>query len=216
MPVYQYGRPNYVPKLMKISLEKISLIQILGDKIFIAIVSKHCKKFNFAISLLFKKAITTVSTMFQPVFTSNFEMGLLCVINPKNIQACLKGSLNVHVKLFPGGLAPKTQAPRPASQLPFGFHVTKNSMSKLTPGYATALTQFGQPLFKILVSPPLFSIPLPFKVFQTVTGKKRGSPHPHHADNPPPALIQYTNLPYTLINNRFQQISKSGFYQFTC
>ena len=28
---------------MKKRLEKISLIEILGDKIFIAIVSKHCK-----------------------------------------------------------------------------------------------------------------------------------------------------------------------------
>ena len=34
------------PKLMKNSLEKISLIQILGGQIFIAIVSKRCKEFK--------------------------------------------------------------------------------------------------------------------------------------------------------------------------
>ena len=50
MLVYWFRDPNYVPKLMKISLEKISLMQILGDKIFIAIVFKHCRKFNFMIS----------------------------------------------------------------------------------------------------------------------------------------------------------------------
>ena len=38
--VYQFGHPDYVPKLMKNTLEKISLIQILGNKIFIAVVSQ--------------------------------------------------------------------------------------------------------------------------------------------------------------------------------
>ena len=53
MLVYQFGYPNDVSKLMKNSLEKISLIQILGDKIFIATVSTHCKEFNFTIYLVF-------------------------------------------------------------------------------------------------------------------------------------------------------------------
>ena len=34
-------------QLMKNNYEKFSLIQILRDKIFIAIVSKHFKKLNF-------------------------------------------------------------------------------------------------------------------------------------------------------------------------
>ena len=55
------------PKLMKNSLEKISLIQILGNKSFI-------ESFVFL-----KKATTTVSIIFQPVFTSSFELGFLCV-----------------------------------------------------------------------------------------------------------------------------------------
>ena len=38
---------------MKNSLGKISVAQILGDKMFIEVVSKHCKKFNFTISLVF-------------------------------------------------------------------------------------------------------------------------------------------------------------------
>ena len=44
------------------------------------------------------------------------------------------------------------------------------------------------PLFKIFVSPPLFSIPPPFKVFQTV---------PSILTQPSPTLIQHTNFPYT-------------------
>ena len=43
----------WVPKLMKNSLEKASLIQILGAKIFIGIGSKHCKKFSITIPLCF-------------------------------------------------------------------------------------------------------------------------------------------------------------------
>ena len=50
-------------------------------------------------------------------------------------------------------------------------------------------------LFKKFVSPPLRSTPPSFKVFQTVT-------HPH-ADNPPPVLIQHTNLPYTYTQVHF-------------
>ena len=68
---------------MKNSSQKISFIQILGHKIFIAIPSKHCKKFNFTISLwgFFKKNYQNCfHVMFQPVFTSNFELGLLCIL----------------------------------------------------------------------------------------------------------------------------------------
>ena len=68
-----------------------------------------------------------ISTSFYFRFSLNIFS--LEVINPKNIQACLKDSLNVNLKLFPGGLAPVTQAPRPASQLLFDCHFTKNNMS---------------------------------------------------------------------------------------
>ena len=58
-----------------------------------------------------------------------------------------------------------------------------------------------RPLFKIFVPPPLFSFPLPFKVFQTV-----------------PSTL--TQLPHALTrpNDRlwFKQISKGEFYQFNC
>ena len=40
-PVNRSGCPNYVSKLMKKSLEKISLIQILGNNIFIAHSTQH-------------------------------------------------------------------------------------------------------------------------------------------------------------------------------
>ena len=40
-PVKRSGCPNYVPKLMKNSFEKISLIQILGNNIFIAHSTQH-------------------------------------------------------------------------------------------------------------------------------------------------------------------------------
>ena len=57
------------------------------------------------------------------------------------------------------------------------------------------------PLFKIFVSPSIFSVPSPFKVFYTVSPNLM-QPHP--------ALIRPTNLPW------FQQISKGWFYQFNC
>ena len=67
---------------MKNSQEKKSLIQILGDKIFISIVSKHCKKFNFKITLFFKKSNQNCfHVIFQPVFNSNFELSLLRILN---------------------------------------------------------------------------------------------------------------------------------------
>ena len=75
--------PVWSPKLCVQIKEEISLIQILEDKISIAIVSKHCKKFNFTISLLLllflkkKQSKLNCFHMFQPVFTSNFELGLM-------------------------------------------------------------------------------------------------------------------------------------------
>ena len=51
-------------------------------------------------------------------------------------------------------------------------------------------------LFKIFVSPPIFSIPSPFKVFQTVL------PYPH-SDNSPLVLIRHTKLPYTYTQVHF-------------
>ena len=43
----------WAPKLCAQIKEKISLIQVLEDKISIVTVSKHCKKLNFMISLFF-------------------------------------------------------------------------------------------------------------------------------------------------------------------
>ena len=57
------------------------------------------------------------------------------------------------------------------------------------------------PLFKIFVSPLIFSVPLLFKVFEIVSLT---------LTQPLPALIRPTNLPW------FKQISKGRFYKFTC
>ena len=67
---------------MKNSSEKIPLIHILGDIIFIAIVSKQCKKFNFydILGVFFKKNQNCFHVMFQPAFNSNFELGLLYLL----------------------------------------------------------------------------------------------------------------------------------------
>ena len=62
------------------------------------------------------------------------------------------------------------------------------------------LTQLA-PLFKIFVSPLIFSVPLLFKVFEIVSLT---------LTQPLPALIRPTNLPW------FKQISKGWFYQFNC
>ena len=129
-PVYRFGRPNYVSKLMKNSWEKISLIQIVGDKVFIAIVSKHCKKFNFMISMFNWTVLRLCFNQFLlPVLNWAFCMRFIhcywfwCpliifrleVLNSRNIRVCLD-FLNVIIKLFQGGLDPVTQALRlPAS-----------------------------------------------------------------------------------------------------
>ena len=88
MPANRFRSLNYVPKLTKNSQEKILFIQTSGGKIFIAIVSKHCKKFNFALSFFFfclfcfalflKSNQNCFHVIFQPVYTSSFELGLLC------------------------------------------------------------------------------------------------------------------------------------------
>ena len=63
------------------------------------------------------------------------------------------------------------------------------------------------PRFLKSVSPPLFSVPPDFKVFQTI---------PPTLTQPPPALIRHTNLPYTNLN-KYQKgdftSSTVAFYQ---
>ena len=63
------------------------------------------------------------------------------------------------------------------------------------------------PLFKTFVSTPLFSVPSPFQVFQTVP------PSPTLTQ---PSCPNRTNEPSRHIINRFKQISKGWFYQFNC
>ena len=132
--------PVYAPKLCVQINEKISLIQILVDKIFIAIVFKHCKKFNFAISVFCKKKnqnwtvfMLCFNHFLLPIlnwafcerfihhywFWCSLIIFRLETINPRNIWACLKDSLNVNMKLFPESLTPLTQALR----LPASFRI---------------------------------------------------------------------------------------------
>ena len=60
-------------------LRKISLIQILEDKIFIAFVSKHSKKFNFTMSLFFlEKAIKTVFMLYLNQFLLSILNWVFC------------------------------------------------------------------------------------------------------------------------------------------
>ena len=79
--------------------------------------------------------------MSQPVFSPNFELGLLCVFPlllilmfPKH-SSMFKRLSEFIMKLFPRDLFPVTQALRPPNS--FSFHFAKNSMPKLSPGYAT-------------------------------------------------------------------------------
>ena len=125
--------PKLCPQINEKQLRKISLIKIFGDKISIAIVSKHFKKFNFTTSVFCEK-INQNRTVFMLCF-NQFLLPILnwafCArfihrywfwgsiiifrleaTNPWNIWACLKDSLNVNMKLFPGGLTPATQALR--------------------------------------------------------------------------------------------------------
>ena len=108
------GTQLYI-QLMKNSQEKFSLIQILREKIFIAIVSKHFTKLNFMISSFLKKAIETVFMLcfnqfiLQILNWCAFYTSLLVlmfpqleVFNPRNIQGCLKYYLNVIKNFFLG------------------------------------------------------------------------------------------------------------------
>ena len=72
---------------MKNSLEKISFIQILGDKICIAIVSKMYVNTAGNLTLLGiflkkkkKNNHNCFHVIYLPVFTSSSELGRLCVL----------------------------------------------------------------------------------------------------------------------------------------
>ena len=83
--VFDAGIPVWLPKLCaqinEKELRKNLINSNLWDKIFIAIVSKHCKKFNFTLPLFFKKINqNSFHVIFRPVFTSNFKLGLLCIL----------------------------------------------------------------------------------------------------------------------------------------
>ena len=127
---FDAGIPVWAHRLMKNSLEKISFIPILGDKICIAIVSKMYVNIAGNLTLLgifvlffFKKKQSQLFSCY--IFTSfyfqfwtgssvrfvhgywfSLNIFRLEAINPRNIQAWLKDSLNVIVKLFPRGLYP--------------------------------------------------------------------------------------------------------------
>ena len=114
---YPEGFQHQYPGLGAQIKEKILLIQIIEDKISIAIVSKHCKKFNFTISLFFvffkKKsnqnwtAFICFNQFLLPIlnwaFCIHFEhrywfwSSLIIfrpeAINPRNIRGYLKESL---------------------------------------------------------------------------------------------------------------------------
>ena len=78
--VYWFRHPTMYPINEK-HFKKFILIQILRDKIFIAIVSKHFKKRNFMICLFFKESNwNCFHVMFQPDYASNFALGLACVL----------------------------------------------------------------------------------------------------------------------------------------
>ena len=94
MLVYKFGHPHYVHKLMRNSKVKISLIWILGDKTFIAIVSKHCKKFNFALYLFELVLCAFCILLLILMFSKHFYTE---AINLTKIHTCLKESLNVNM-----------------------------------------------------------------------------------------------------------------------
>ena len=74
MPVYWFGRPNYVPKLMKNSLEKISLTQILGEKTSLQLYQNIIRNLTLRYLCFFKKAITTIFMLY-------FNQFLLPILN---------------------------------------------------------------------------------------------------------------------------------------
>ena len=72
---------------MKNSLEKLSFIQILGDKICIAIVPKmhvniagNLTLLGIFVFFLKKNNHNCFHVIYLPVFTSNSELGRLCVL----------------------------------------------------------------------------------------------------------------------------------------
>ena len=120
MPVCRLRCANYVPKLMQNSYEKISFIRILGDKIFIAIAFKHCKKFNLRYLCFSKKAIETAfmlwfNQFYRPilnwVFCAFFPL-LLILMFPKHSSMFERLSEFI-IKLIPRGLFLVTQTLRP-------------------------------------------------------------------------------------------------------
>ena len=72
--------PNCVTKLTKNSKEKISFSQISEDKIFIAMVSEHCKAFNFTISFFLKVIKAVFMLCFNLLFLPISNGHLLCII----------------------------------------------------------------------------------------------------------------------------------------
>ena len=122
---YRFGRPNYVPKLMKNSLEKILLTQILGEKkSSFQLYLKIASNLTLRHLCFLKKQSQFTLVRFEHWYWFYLNNFRLEVINPRNIQARLKDCLKINVELFPAS---------------FNFHVTKNGMPKLTPGYATVI-----------------------------------------------------------------------------
>ena len=85
--VFDAGIPLWAHSLMKNSLEKLSFIQILGDKICIAIVSKmhvniagNLTLLGIFVFFLKKNNHNCFHVIYLPVFTSNSELGRLCVL----------------------------------------------------------------------------------------------------------------------------------------
>ena len=85
---FDAGIPVWAHRLMKNSLEKISFIPILGDKICITIVSKMYVNIAGNVTLLGifvcfflkKNNHNCFHVIYLPVFTSNSELGRLCVL----------------------------------------------------------------------------------------------------------------------------------------
>ena len=73
-PVYRFGRPNYVPKLKKNSLEKIPLTQISGDKTSLQLYLNTVRNLTLRYFCFFKKAITTIFMLY-------FNQFLLPILN---------------------------------------------------------------------------------------------------------------------------------------
>ena len=107
-----------------------------------AIVSKHCKKFNLRCLCYSKKMLSILPScclnqFFGPILNwvfCLFFLLLLILMFPKH-SSMFKRLSEFIMKLFPRRFFPVTQDLRPQS--PFDFHFAKNSLPKLSPGYAT-------------------------------------------------------------------------------